>query len=122
MKKKTMVFALIMVLALSVTLLAGCGGGSANTDYLSWTGAEWEAASDDDKKEALKAVMIEIQPELEGQDDALKQSVEAMIPSMDDMFKQSPDITLKSVVEQTQNAINSAQDQAQNSELDGTSE
>ena len=62
MKKK--IIAIVMAAVLALCVFAGCsnGGGSdtgsgANTDYMSWTATEWNAASDEEKEAAALAII-----------------------------------------------------------------
>ena len=62
MKKK--IIAIVMAAVLALCVFAGCsnGGGSdtgsgTNTDYMSWTATEWNAASDEEKEAATLAVI-----------------------------------------------------------------
>ncbi len=61
MKKK--IIAIVMAAVLALCVFAGCSNGGsdtgsgANTDYMSWTATEWNAASDEEKEAATLAVI-----------------------------------------------------------------
>lgn len=110
MKKK--IIAIIMAAVLALCVFAGCsnGGGSdtgsgANTDYMSWTATEWNAASDAEKEAATTALMkymIEdngISMTDEMLSSSLEPQMDTMMSSLDTAFAASDTITLKDIAE-----------------------
>ena len=110
MKKK--IIAIVMAAVLALCVFAGCsnGGGSdtgsgANTDYMSWTATEWNAASDEEKEAATTALMkymiedngISMTDEILSS--AIEPQLDTMMSSLDTAFAASDTITLKDIAE-----------------------
>lgn len=107
--KKTILVVLLIAL-LSMTAMVGCGGGSSDDgagtgDYMEWSGAEWEKASEDEKAKALTALFQEIQPDIMEDEETLNATIEQMIPLFDDMFEQEPKTTLGELAKATEDYI-----------------
>lgn len=96
---------------------------SESSDYSSWTGKEWKAASDDEKKEAGKYFLVETTKattEAAGQEwtDQIEaaaitdQAVEAEIMVLDQMFAADESLKMSDLIKQTTEAAGAIMDQA----------
>lgn len=109
MKKK--IIAIVMAAVLALCVFAGCSNGGsdtgsgANTDYMSWTATEWNAASDAEKEAATTALMkymiddngISMTDEMLSS--AIEPQLDTMMSSLDTAFAASDTITLKDIAE-----------------------
>lgn len=118
MTKKILFLALAVVLSLA---LVACG--AASSDYSSWTKAEWDAATDEQKLEVAEKVVIEIgEQTMEGyaqihelaksdpeQAAQIESSLEDMAASIDMYFEAFPDSTIGAMVDASLNMLGAAQ-------------
>lgn len=94
-----------------------------NSDYSSWTGKEWNAASDDEKKDAGRYFLVETTKaatEAAGQEwtDQMEsaaitdQAVEAEIAALDQMFAADESMSMSDLIKQTTETAGAIIDQA----------
>ena len=139
MKKQTLI---IVTAVLCAAMLAGCAtpaaetsasvvpsesaeasepAAAANTDYMSWTGAEWDAANSDEQFAAAEAVLLKVGDammsnygelvEQAKSDETVKaqidEQVESLKSSIATFFKSSPEATLSDLVAASTQAVES---------------
>ena len=91
MKKK--IIAIVMAAVLALCVFAGCSNGGsdtgsgANTDYLSWTATEWNAASDEEKEAATLAVIKFMAEDNDMLSSLADSNMSSMISSIDTGFE-----------------------------------
>lgn len=101
---------LCIILSCFVLLaFSGCVEGNTksenNTDYMKWTAAEWNVASDEEKEAAVMELMKFMMEEngISMTDEMLSSSIESqmdvLIDSLDEAFSSSDTITLKTIAE-----------------------
>lgn len=99
---------------LAAALVCACAVLSAcseeSTDFLSWTGKDWDKASSEEKTAAAQAVMTNLESSVNESlgDDAdalsseqLTESAKAMVENIDQYFEAMPDSTLQDLLDQT---------------------
>ena len=115
MKKITLIMVTVVLCA---AMLAGCSTPAADTDYMSWTGTEWNAATDAEKFTATEAVLLAIGDsimdnytqlvETAKTDETVKAQIDAQVTSLqgtiDRFFESSPAATLNDLVEASKQA------------------
>lgn len=91
---------------------------AADTDYMSWTGAEWNAATDAEQFAATEAVLLAIGDSIMDNytqlveeaktNEAVKEQIDAQVKSLqgtiDTFFENSPEATLSQLVEASKQA------------------
>ena len=124
---------LVTAVALCMTLLVACGSpqaepsetpsasaAPASGDYLSWTNAEWEAASDSEKAAAAEAVLLAVGDamvdgsadlvELAKTDENAKKQIDEQIEQLKSsigvFLSSSPDATIQGLVDASKEALN----------------
>lgn len=112
---------LVLAVALAFALVA-CGASSSD-DYSSWTKAQWDAATDEQKLEVAEKVVIEIgEQTVEGyaqihelaksdpeQAAQIESSLENMVTSIDAYFETLPDSTIGAMVDASLKMLGAAQ-------------
>lgn len=94
-----------------------------NSDYSSWTGKEWNAASDEEKKEASRYFLVETTKataEAAGQEwteqmesaAITDQAVEAEIAALDQLFAVDESMSMSELIKQTTETAGAIIDQA----------
>lgn len=106
----------LLVLVMCVAAFAGCSqnsgagtqgadsGAAASTDYLSWSGKDWDGASDADKLEAAKALTIKIDSSgtLKDNEEALNATAEQLVPMLDSLFAVDASVTINDLASQVE--------------------
>lgn len=98
---------------------------AGETDYMSWTGEDWSAATDEEKLEAAMVLLGKAGDKLVGEgftklmelaqsDESAKAEIEegakALITSIDEFFEMMPSATLSQLVEVMEAAVNNQQE------------
>lgn len=102
---------------------SGEASAAANTDYMSWTAAEWEAASDAEKTAASEALLMDVGDVLmEGfaamveqakTDDSVKEQIDSQVESLktqiETFLASSSSFTIGDLAQASKQAVGSAE-------------
>lgn len=110
----SLVWFIVAVVIVSGLLLGvtGCSAEPEPSDYMSWTKSDWDKATDQQKLDATKAVLSDLQKDMAetmGVDapteEELDATAAAMIDQVDLFFDDNSDATLQDLADQTKSLL-----------------
>lgn len=115
MKQSKRVMVILCVLMLALISMAGCGKKEAkNVDYMTWTSAEWDKASDAEKTECAKAYSSVVaiaagidEAEVKSKmDSATEDELSQLVAALNVLFATQKEMNLQQIIDMSTDVAN----------------